>query len=101
MLVYSVTVQVENAVAEEWLQWMRHHHIPDVLATGYFTGHRMLRLVYPEAEEGHVTYNIQYHCASWDDYNDYHRNDAPRLQQAHQDRYKDRFVAFRTLLEEA
>ncbi|MBX3102126.1 MAG: DUF4286 family protein [Bacteroidetes bacterium] len=100
MVIYSVTVQVEGSIAEDWLQWMRAYHIPDVLATGYFTGHRIQRLVHPETEDGHATFNIQYLCRHWDDYNNYQRLEAPRLQAEHTERYRDRFVAFRTLLEE-
>lgn len=100
MVIYSVTVQVEGSIAAEWLEWMRSHHISDVLATGYFSGHRLQRLVHPETEDGHATFNIQYLCPSWDAYNNYQRLEAPRLQADHSTRYKDQFVAFRTLLEE-
>ncbi|MCE3006791.1 MAG: DUF4286 family protein [Bacteroidetes bacterium] len=100
MIVYSVTVMVEAGLADEWMQWMRDVHIPDVLATGYFTGHRLQRLVFPEPDEGQQTFNIQYFCESYEAYNCYQKEQAPRLQAEHNARYKDRFVAFRTLLED-
>jgi hypothetical protein len=37
---------------------------------------------------------------SWEKLDDYQKNFAPELQKAHTERYKDKFVAFRTLLEE-
>lgn len=99
MIVYSVTVMLDEALLADWLLWMRGKHIPDVLATGYFTGHRLQRLVFPEPDEGQVTYNIQYLCNSYDEYNRYQKEEAPRLQAHHTDRYPQGVVAFRTLLE--
>ena len=37
MLVYNVTVKVNTDIHEEWLEWMKKTHIPEVLATGYFS----------------------------------------------------------------
>ena len=59
MYIYNVTVSVDPAVAEEWLAWMRETHIPEVLATGLFTGHSLLRVLTTDAEEG-ITYSVQY-----------------------------------------
>ncbi len=99
MIVYSVTVNIENDVHEEWLEWMKLKHIPDVMGTGYFTSHRILRLLGDE-DTGGVTYSIQYHCNGIDDYKDYQEKSAPSLQKEHTEKFKDKFVAFRTLLEE-
>ena len=32
MIVYSVTVNIENEVHDDWLSWMKNKHIPDVMA---------------------------------------------------------------------
>jgi len=98
MIVYSVTVNIEDDVHEEWLSWMKQKHIPDVLETGYFKGHRILRLLGDE-DTGGVTYSIQYHCEGLEDYHSYQKKSAPKLQQEHTDKFRDKFVAFRTLLE--
>lgn len=97
MIIYNVTVKVDPEVHDEWLQWMRETHIPEVLATGRFIDNRMARVMVEE-EDG-VTYAIQYTCNDMETLQTYYENEAPALQADHAERYKDKFVAFRTLLE--
>jgi hypothetical protein len=99
MIIYSVTITVDNAVEADWVAWMRTKHIPDVLETGYFLGAHLQRLMDPLPEAGVSTFNIQYECKDLETYYAYRDNVAPRMQQEHLARYKDRFVAFRTLLQ--
>ena len=97
MIIYNVTVNVENDIREEWLQWMKTKHIPDVMATGYFTENKICKVLVDE-EQG-TTYSIQYTAANMKDLEEYQRDHAPRLQKDHADKYAGKFVAFRTLLE--
>lgn len=97
MIIYNVTISIDENVAEEWLKWMKEVHIPDVMNTGYFTANRILR-VHAE-EEGGKTYSIQYECKTMQQLNDYQEKEAPRLQKDHTDKYDGKFAAFRTLLE--
>lgn len=101
MIVYSVTVNVEDSIHHDWLSWMKNKHIPDVMATGFFTSYRFLKVINRDKEEEGSTYNIQYSCASMADLHHYQIKHAPALQKEHTERYEDKFVAFRTLLEEA
>lgn len=98
MIVYNVTVNIDNSVHQEWLIWMKQVHIPEVMKTGFFSENRMLKLIGDEDSGGH-TYAIQYTCGSMNEYNSYKEKFAPTLQKVHADKYKDKFVAFRTLLE--
>lgn len=98
MIVYNVTVNVEDGIREEWLQWMKDKHIPDVLATGLFTGNKIYRLLVQE-QQG-TSFAIQYFCQTMADYERYRDEHAPRLQKEHAEKYGSRCVAFRTLLEE-
>ena len=97
MIIYNVTVNVENAVREEWLQWMRADHIPKVMETGLFIEYRICKLIHEE-EQG-VTYAIQYTCNSMSEYENYISNHAPRLRDEVKKKYGDRLVFFRSLLE--
>ena len=36
MLIYNVTINIEESVEKEWLAWMQQVHIPEVIATGKF-----------------------------------------------------------------
>lgn len=97
MIIYNVTVNVQDSVHDEWLEWMRSKHIPNVLATGLFAENKMYRVDEPRSEEG-TTYAIQYFCRSMDDYAKYRIEFAPSLQDEHQNKYGGKFVAFRSLL---
>lgn len=97
MIIYNVTVIIEEAVEQEWLEWMKESHIPDVMKTGYFLDNRICRIL-AEAEGG-ISYAVQYTCANMKDLEDYQENHAPALQKEHTDKYNGKFAAFRTLLE--
>jgi hypothetical protein len=99
MLLYNVTINIDNAVADEWLHWMKETHIPEVMATTYFVKFQICRMLSEEPDTGGVTYAIQYFCRNMDDFEEYQRDFAPALQAKHISRYPNRFVAFRTLLE--
>jgi hypothetical protein len=97
MYIYNVTINIEESVHREWMKWMREVHIPDVMRTGCFIDNRMLRVL-TEEDEG-MTYSIQYTFLEMSDMEEYRENHAPRLQKDTLEKFKDKFVAFRTLLE--
>jgi hypothetical protein len=97
-IIYSVAVRVDTAIAEEWLDWMRTVHIPEVLATGCFRGCTISRVLDPPAgeREGFV---IEYDAASGERLREYRERHASALQRAHTDRYAGRFEASRSVRE--
>jgi hypothetical protein len=97
MILYNVTMSLDPAIHEDWLAWVQATHIPDVLATGLFSGYRLVRIL--NEEEGGVTYSIQYFCADLATYERYRTEFAPKLQADTKRRYDGRYAAFRTLLE--
>lgn len=60
MVVYNVTVNIEEDVEKDWINWMKTVHIPEVMQTGCFNGHKFLRLLNENPEATGVTYAIQY-----------------------------------------
>lgn len=97
MILYNVTINVDDNSHHKWLEWMQKEHIPAMLSTGLFTGYRICRLL--EVEDEGATYSIQYFCKSLVEYNEYKAKHAPRLQKEALDKFRDKFTAFRTLLE--
>jgi hypothetical protein len=97
MIIYNVTVNIDNDVKDEWLNWMKTVHIPDVMATGFFLENKICKVLVDE-EQG-TTYSVQYTAANMADLKEYQRTQAPRLQKEHNDKYASKAVAFRTLLE--
>ena len=97
-VIYNVTVSISKEIEAEWVQWMKSKHIPDVLGTGLFLDHQMLKVM--SNEGGDPSYCIQYRLEGLSDLDKYQKDFAPALQKEHTDRYKDQFAAFRTILKD-
>jgi hypothetical protein len=67
------------------------------MSTGLFVENRIMKLL--NVDDQGTTYSIQYMSRTMSDYERYQQEFAPRLQSEHTQRYRDKFVAFRTLLE--
>lgn len=98
MFIYNVTIKLEEAIHEQWLQWLKEEHIPDVIATGCFTRATVLRLLETDDSEG-PTYAIQYFAESKANYNRYIEKFAPEMRQRSFDKWGNRFIAFRSVME--
>jgi hypothetical protein len=98
MILYNVTINIDNSVHDIWLNWMQEKHIPEVLATGKFTSARLIKVLITE-EMGGTTYAIQYTTDSKDTLDKYYIEDAPRLREEGARLFGDKMVAFRTELE--
>jgi hypothetical protein len=100
MFIYNVTCNIPESIEAEWLHWMKHDHIPEVIATEKFTGFKMLKILTNVEDNEGVNYAIQYFCHTLEDYNDYVENFGPSLKAKTYAKYGDKVLAFRTLLEE-
>ncbi|MFZ1705544.1 MAG: DUF4286 family protein [Saprospiraceae bacterium] len=97
-IVYNVTVKIEKQSAQDWLLWMQEVHIPDVMKTGCFLSYRMTKIV-EEPDEHGIGFAIQYIAEDIQTFEKYQNNFAKQLQQEHSEKYQNKYVAFRTLLE--
>ncbi len=97
MLLYNVTLIIDDAVAGAWLSWMQDVHIPKVMATGKFVSNRLLRVM-DSPNEG-VTFCAQYIAENIGEYQEYQDIYAPALQHELNEQFKNQFVAFRSLME--
>lgn len=95
--VYAVTVHVDGEIADEWLEWMRAVHVPEVLRTGCFRTCSVQRDSGPAHDHGRVTFVLEYLAASARHLERYQRDHAPALQRAHSSRYAGRFEASRSV----
>ena len=98
MYIYNVTTNIENAVHDEWLKWMKECHIPDVLATGKFSSAKMCKVLVEE-DMGGTTYSVQFTSENKETLERYYKEDAPRLREDAVKRFANQFVSFRTELE--
>jgi len=97
MIIYNVTVNIEESIHEEWLIWIKNH-IPEVLATGKFVEAKLTKVLIDE-EKGGVTYSIQYRAKSREDLDNYYQFDADNLKRDSLLKFGDKMLAFRTELE--
>ncbi|HEU0136639.1 MAG TPA: DUF4286 family protein [Flavobacterium sp.] len=98
MIIYNVTINIDESVHDQWLQWMQEKHIGDMLATGKFSTARMVRVLIDEPMGG-TTYSIQYTTDSRETLQRYYDEDAPLLREEGLRLFADKMLAFRTELE--
>ena len=98
MYIYNVTINIDDSVHQEWLQWMKQTHIPEVLATGKFFNAKMCKVLVEE-DMGGTTYSVQYSTADKQTLDQYYAEDATRLRQEITSLFAGKFVAFRTELQ--
>ncbi|MEC3964251.1 DUF4286 family protein [Flagellimonas halotolerans] len=98
MLIYNVTINIDESVHDQWLDWMKDKHLPDMLATGKFTHAKMVKVLVEE-DMGGITYSVQYTTENRDTLEAYYKEDAERLRGDAQKMFPNKFVAFRTELE--
>jgi|SRR5690606_27678998 len=99
MLLYNVTYGIDQDAEEEWLQYMRNHHIRAVMDTGMFVSHKMYKVLHDQ-ENGTISYSVQYFARNIQDVERYLEDFAPALVEEHRQKFHNRHVAFMTLLDE-
>ena len=97
MYIYNVTLNIDDSVKDEWLDWMKSVHIPDVMNTGLFLSNKICRVMVDE--ESGTTFSVQYKVKDLQTLQLYQEMYAPQLQKEHSEKYRNKFVAFRTVLE--
>lgn len=99
MLLYNVTVGVDKEIEEEWIHWIKTHHIPAVMNTGMFVDSRMYKILHDQ-DDGSISYSLQFFATHIENVTEYLKVFAPRLIEEHRSRFINKHVVFQTLLEE-
>ncbi|MEP6676265.1 MAG: DUF4286 family protein [Ferruginibacter sp.] len=98
MIIYNVTTKIHHSIHEAWLQWLKDEHVPEIIATGCFVSATIVRLLEVDEEEG-PTYAVQYFADSKALYNLYVEKYAVIMRQRCTDKWQDRFIAFRSVMQ--
>ena len=98
MIVHNITIKIVPEIEEEWIQWQQQEHIPAIMASGQFSQWKMFRLLEQDDTEG-MTFVIQYFAPTLENYYRFTEEFAPALQRRSFDKWGDRFIAFRTIME--
>ena len=97
MIIYNITVSVEESIKSDWLNWMTTEHIPQVMSCGLFTKAKVSKII-TEVDTNH-TFAVAYSCLTINHLHQYQVNFAQELQREHKARYGNKAVAFRTIME--
>lgn len=100
MIQYNQTVNIEASVEADWLKWMKEQQIPDMLATGMLIQARIFRLLDIEESEGTATYAVQLMTETSEHLDIYQMKYEHALDRAHDKRYGNKAVSFRTTMKE-
>ena len=98
MFIYNVTLKIDWSIEKDWLSWMLDEHMPEVLNTGCFEKYQLLRLIEVDETDG-PTFAAQYTATSREAYNKYITLYAEGLRQKSFDKWGNRFIAFRSVME--
>ena len=97
MIIYNVTVNIDDSIHDEWLTWIKEH-IHQVLSTGKFEKATLTKVLVEE-DMGGQTYSVQYRSYSREALDAYYREDAEKLKTEGLKKFADKMLAFRTELQ--
>ncbi len=97
MLLYNITYAVAHEIHDEWMEWMKGTHIPQIMSTGLFSSFKILRLLEINEQEG-LTFAVQFHAETEEHYRRYIAEHAPALRLAATRQWGDKAIGFRTLM---
>jgi hypothetical protein len=99
MYLYNETIGIDKDIETEWLRWITEKYLPGVMETGMFSHFKIYKVLH-DAEDGTISYSIQYIAPSVAHVQQYLEIYGPPLIAEHREKFRDKHVVFRTLLEE-
>jgi Domain of unknown function (DUF4286) len=98
MIIYNLTIKIDNNIHSLWLDWMKKTYIPEMLATGIFHDYRLCRLLEQDDSEG-PTYTAQFFCDSMENYTTFMQEHATDFYQKAKLLFGDKIVSFQTVMQ--
>ena len=98
MFIYNITIKVNRPISDQWMKWQMEEHIPDIMATELFNDYKVYRL-HDQDDSESLTFIFQFHTSDRNNYDQYIKEHAPRLREKTFQKWRDGFIAFRSLLE--
>ena len=81
MIIYNVTLSIDEEVSADWLLWMQETHIPSIMATGFFMECRLSKIL--GEQEGGIAYSAMYLARDQAALDGYNLRYASDMQKAH------------------
>jgi hypothetical protein len=92
MIIYNITVLIEETIELEWLNYVQTEMIPTVLDTGFFKSGKLLQVT-DSPNEG-LTYCLQFSTDNISLFQSYQNLYAQQIEGAHQLAFPNQLVTF-------
>lgn len=99
MIIYSVTTEVPAALAQQWTEWMKRVHIPQILQTGCFLSARLMREI-ADSGSADMKYRADYLCPDETVLQRYFSSYAPALRDDFKRNFPEITKVQRTILQQ-
>ncbi len=97
MLVYTLTVNVEESVSADWLSWMKEEFLLPMMQTHSFERYNFFKVLHDT--DGH-TFTFQFFCKDLNSFEHFELNFKASLLKSLSDSFPGKVVYFNTLLEQ-
>lgn len=98
MIIYNVTINIQEEIHDKWLLWMNDVHMPEIMATGKFISAKLVRVHVDQEMEG-LIFAAQYLTKDKQTLENYYTENAPGLREQGLKMWGDKALYFRTELE--
>jgi len=98
MIVYNITTKVHASIDAAWLHWQQHIQIPSIMDSGFFSSHKLFRLLEQDDSDGN-TYAVQYTAATEEHYQLYLMEHAQSMREKAFEKWGDKTISFHSVLE--
>ena len=97
MILFNITIILDNEIHNEWLHWMKTRQIPDIMNTGCFVSNRLLHVLDSPNEGG--SYCVQYISDSLEKLNEFKQKHDHSIQAKLPEQFNNKLVLFSTVME--
>lgn len=97
MIIFNVTTIIEENIHQEFVHFMHHEYIPEVMKSNQFDDAKLFRLTEP-VNEG-ITYCAQYYTNSQKNIETYREEYLPNFQTLLMQKFPNKVVFFSSILE--
>lgn len=97
MILYNITVIIEEGIETDWLKWINESFIPDALSSNLLVSSRLLKVL-DSPNEG-ITYCLQFIADNIENYDEFKNLHAAVLLDAYTAEFKNKSVFFSSVME--
>ena len=96
MIIYNITVLIEETIEQEWLYYVQSAMIPSILDTGFFNSGKLLQVT-DSPNEG-LTFCLQFSTNEISSLQSYQSLYSQQLESAHQLAFPNQLVTFNSTM---